>query len=99
MKNIESEKTLERLLKSMVASELKGECLKMLSTHVTGLPDRICLIPGGKVFFAEIKTTDKKPKKIQLWMHRKIRDLGFRVEVIETSEQIRNIIKEYSDGM
>ena len=94
-KNIESEKDLERLLKNTIVSELKGKCLKLLSTHITGLPDRICLIPGGRIFFAEIKTTAKKPTKIQLWMHREIRDLGFRVEVIETSEQIKNIIRDY----
>lgn len=95
MSNIESEKTLERLLKKCVEKELKGYCLKLLSVHITGLPDRICLIPGGKVFFAEIKTTKQKPRKIQLVIHRKLRDLGFRVEVIETSEQIKNIIRDY----
>lgn len=29
-------------------------------------------------------------------MHNKIRKLGFRVEIIETTEQIKNIIKDYA---
>jgi len=95
---IENEKTLERLLRNSVKKELKGLSLKLLSDYITGLPDRICLIPGGKIFFAEIKTTKKKPTKIQLYMHRVIRELGFRVEILETSEQIKELIREYKNG-
>lgn len=95
MKNIESEKKLERSLKNSVEIELKGMCLKLLSAHITGLPDRLCLFPGGRILFVELKTTNQKPRKIQLFMHRKIRALGFRVEVVDTSEQIESIIREY----
>lgn len=94
MKKSESEKTLERLLKTSVENKLNGWCLKLLSAHISGLPDRICLIPGGKLFFAEIKTTDKKPRKIQLVVHEKIRKLGFDVHVIDSSEQIKNILEK-----
>ena len=97
MKNIESEKTLERSLKNSVEVKLKGWCLKLLSTHITGLPDRICLLPGGRILFVELKAPGKKPRKIQLFMHRKIRALGFRVEVVDTPEQIKKIIKEYEE--
>lgn len=93
---MESEKVLERSLKRHVEQELGGFCLKLLSQHITGLPDRLCLIPGGRLFFAEIKTTKKKPKKIQEFIHRKIRALGFRVEVVESTEQIKKIIKDYA---
>ena len=95
MKNIESEKTLERSLRNSVEVKLQGWCLKLLSSHITGLPDRLCLFPGGRILFVELKTTDKKPRKIQLFMHRKIRALGFRVEVVDTSEQIERLIREY----
>lgn len=97
MKNIESEKTLERSLKNSVEVKLKGWCLKLLSAHITGLPDRLCLFPGGRILFVELKTTGKRPRKIQLFMHRKIRALGFRVEVVDTPEQIKKIIEEYEE--
>ena len=60
MKEIESEKQLERLLKSTVELTMHGLCLKLLSQHMIGLPDRLCLLPKGKAFFVEVKTTGKK---------------------------------------
>ncbi len=84
---IESEKVLERKLNKTVKG-LGGWGIKMLSIHINGLPDRFYLMPGGKVFFAEIKTTKKKPKKIQLLVHKKIADLGFKVLIIQSSEDI-----------
>ena len=95
MKSIESEKKLEHSLKNSVEVKLKGLCLKLLSAHITGLPDRLCLFPGGRILFVELKTTDKKPRKIQTFVHNKLRGLGFRVEVVDTSEQIESIIREY----
>ena len=95
MKNIESEKKLERSLKNSVEVKLKGVCLKLLSAHITGLPDRLCLFPGGKILFVELKTTNQKPRRIQLFIHNKLRSLGFRVEVVDTSEQIERLIREY----
>lgn len=89
--NIESEKLLERKLKAKVEG-VGGFCIKMVTLHIIGLPDRICLLPGGRVVFAEIKTTKDKPKKIQLLWHKKLREIGFRVEVIDQSHQIESII-------
>jgi len=91
---IEKEKILEKKL-SMEIEKLGGWSLKLLSTHVTGLPDRMCLLPGGRVFFAEVKTTKEKPKRIQIWVHNKIRALGFRVEIIDQSEKIKELISDY----
>lgn len=44
------------------------------------------LCKGGYVGFAEIKTTGKKPTKIQLYVHDKLKDLGFVVFVIDDIE-------------
>lgn len=94
MKKIESEKLLERKLSKRV-KEVGGMSLKLLSAHMAGLPDRMCLIPFARIFFAEIKTTREKPRKIQLYVHKKLRNLGFEVYVIDTSEQIEEIISNY----
>ena len=92
---IESEKALELLLKYIIEKKLGGQCLKLLSTFTAGLPDRLCLLPGGRLFFVELKTTKEKPRKIQLFMHKKLSKLGFKVWVIETSEQIHNLHRDY----
>ena len=89
-----SEKALERKLKDVVRFN-KGLYLKLLPFQFNGLPDRLCLLPGGIIFFAEIKTTKKKPGKLQAYIHRRIRTLGFKVFVIDTVEQIKEIAKLY----
>lgn len=86
----ESEKTLEKKVAAKIES-LGGWSIKMLSTYVTGLPDRLCLLPGGKVLFVEVKTTGKKPTKIQERVHDRIRKLGFKVLVIDNSLGIESI--------
>lgn len=95
MKKIESEKQLELSLKSTVESTMKGFCLKLLSQNIIGLPDRLCLLPGGRVFFVEVKTTGKKPRKIQQYIHEKLRSLGFRVYVLDSSRGINTILRDY----
>ena len=91
---IESEKVLEKYLVSEVKS-LGGWAVKLLSGLVTGLPDRLCLIPGGVVAFVEVKTTGKKATPRQLIVHKKLMQLGFRVEVLDSKEGINNFINSY----
>jgi hypothetical protein len=91
---LESEKKLERKLRDSIKA-IGGLCLKLLPFEFSGLPDRICLLRGGIVVFAEIKTTGKTPSKIQIHVHKKLKKLGFRVEVIDTSEKITALIKDY----
>ena len=54
----------------------------------------MCLFPGGIIIFVELKTTGEKPRKIQLAVHKKLRELGFRVEVIDTIEDVENLVFE-----
>lgn len=96
MRKIESEKLLEKKLRVAI-EKLGGYALKLLALHVVGIPDRICLLPGGRVFFAEVKTTGKKPEKIQLIWHEKLRKIGFEVYVVDSSDQIKEIIEKYED--
>jgi len=49
-------------------------------------------LPGGRLFFIELKTTKQKPRKIQLYVHKKLIDLGFKVYIVDTSLQIKNIL-------
>lgn len=97
MKEIESEKTLERMLKNLVENTMKGLCVKLLSQHMIGLPDRLCLLPGGRVFFVEVKTTGKKPRKIQEFVHRKLEALGFKVYVLDSSPVLNTIREKYAE--
>ena len=90
-KKIESEKVIERKLVEL-CKEKNGMCIKLLSNHILGLPDRLCLFQKAQVVFVELKTTGQKPKKIQLFIHKQLKALGFRVEVIDTIEGVNNFI-------
>ena len=86
MKEIISEKDLERTFSEKLNRTKKVWVIKLLSTFIKGLPDRMILCQGGYVGFAEIKTTGKKPTKIQSHIHEKLRALGFTVFVIDDLE-------------
>lgn len=93
MKQIDSEKVIERKLVELVKIN-GGMCIKLLCDQLTGLPDRMCLFPGHKIVFVELKTTGRKPRRIQGFMHNKLRALGFRVEVIDTVESVINFVDD-----
>ena len=88
---VESEKVIERKLVEAVKAN-GGMCIKLLCDNLLGLPDRMVLMPHSKIAFAELKTTGQKPRRIQVFMHNKLRNLGFRVEVIDTIEGVNNFI-------
>ena len=90
---VDSEKVVERKLVELVKIN-GGICIKLLCDQLIGLPDRMCLFPGHKIVFVELKTTGRKPKRIQAYMHNKLRALGFRVEVIDTVESVINFVDD-----
>lgn len=92
MKQIDSEKLVERKLVELVKIN-NGMCIKLLCDQLIGLPDRLCLFPNHKMAFVETKTTGQKPRRIQAYMHKKLRALGFRVEVIDSVEGVINFIE------
>jgi hypothetical protein len=58
------------------------------------MPDRLVLLPGGRVAFVEVKAPGEQPRPLQLARHRLLRRLGFKVYVLDGEEQIQQIIKE-----
>lgn len=97
MKDIISEKDLERTFSEKLNRTKKVWVIKLLSAFIKGLPDRMILCQGGYVGFAEIKTTGKKPTKIQTYIHEKLRALGFKVFIIDDLESRDNAITFFLD--
>ena len=58
------------------------------------MPDRLVLLPGGHIGFVEVKAPGEKPRPLQLSRHRRLRQLGFRVYVLDDEKQIGGIIDE-----
>ena len=93
MKPKESEKTLEaRLVREIEARG--GMALKYTSQFHRGIPDRIILMPMGRIAFVEVKAPGESPRKLQLARHRFLRLLGFKTFVLDNPEQIGGILDE-----
>lgn len=87
----ELEREIEKKLVKMVERH-GGLCLKWVCPGWSGVPDRIILLPGGRVIFAETKRPKGgKVEKLQLWWHRKLLDLGFLAVVVWNAEHVNNL--------
>ena len=73
---------------------LGGMCLKFVSPGMSGVPDRLVLLPGGKAAFVELKAPGKKPRPLQLYCHDRLRALGFRVYVLDRPSGIPELITD-----
>ena len=91
MREKEIEAQLVRAVKRM-----GGVCPKWVSPGLDGLPDRIILLPGGRIAFAELKAPGKKPRPLQEARIRQLRGLGFQVYIIDRPEQIGGVLNEVS---
>ena len=91
--NIKREKVTE--LKLVREVKLRGGvCPKFTSPGYDGMPDRIVLLPEGRMAFVEVKAYGEKPRPLQLARHRLLRSLGFKVYVLDDPEQIGGILDE-----
>lgn len=61
-----------------------GLALKYANANQTGYPDRLVLLPGGRLVFVEVKTKGRKPTTLQSLRHDQLRGLGFPVFVIDS---------------
>ena len=75
-----------------------GWCPKFISPGTNGMPDRIVLMPQGKMGFVEVKAPGKKPRVLQVKRHEKLRELGFRVFVLDALEDIPGLLQTIAEG-
>ena len=75
-----TEKQVEQLLKRRIEKEIPGaRCMKWVCPGHNGVPDRIILLPGGRAVFVETKRPGEHPRQTQLFMHERLRRMGFAV--------------------
>ncbi len=87
------EKSIEKKL--VLAVKAKGGMApKFISPGLDGMPDRIILLPGGRMAFVEVKAPGKVPRPLQMAIHNILRILGFNVYVLDNIEQIGEILDE-----
>lgn len=87
------EKKLEQFCIRTVEN-LGGYAFKLSVPGVAGLPDRLILLPGGKIGFLELKTLKKKPTALQSSWLKSLTLLGFKSKYADSKLKIKNFILE-----
>jgi len=90
---IKLEKMREKIIETKLANKIKklgGWALKFYCLSFTGMPDRIVLMPGARIFFVELKAPGKSVKKgsRQDIVQRQLREWGFDVWVVNNMEAL-----------
>ena len=86
----------ERDIERRFAAAVKkhgGLCPKFVSPGTDGVPDRIVLMPGGRLAFVEIKAPGKALRPLQVRRKGQLESLGFRVYVLDDPGQIEEILQ------
>jgi streptogramin lyase len=85
------ESALEEKLRKKVKG-LGGWAVKLGVTYLTGIPDRLVLMPGGRIWFVEMKSEKGRLSPKQKWWKAKLTELGFEVWTVSDNEQLANFI-------
>lgn len=91
------EKQIEQKLTEEVRKS-GGLALKFISPGRNGMPDRLVLMPEGRMAFVELKAPGQKPRKLQLRWHARLRTLGFPVYVLDDPEEIPALVEKIRGG-
>ena len=70
------------------AKEAGGVAWKWVSPGETGVPDRIVILPGGRVVFVECKSPSGRLSVKQQWLHGVLLGLGVEVRVVDSREGV-----------
>lgn len=92
-----SEKAIEAYLVSR-CKESKLACLKYSNQGVIGYPDRLVLLPGGKVVWVELKSKGAHASAIQIIRHRQLEGLGHKVRIIDSRLGVDLLMFDIANG-
>ena len=91
------EKVHERRLVDGV-KKLGGMCLKFVSPGTPGVPDRLIIMPPGRIVFVEMKTETGRLSKIQRYVVGEMQKRGADVRVIKGRDETDALLRELAGG-
>ena len=88
-----NEARIEKRLKCET-EKIGGKAYKFVSPGMSGAPDRVVLLPGGRMYFVELKAPGKTPGPLQLYRSKELKKLGFEIRCIDTIQKVKEFIEE-----
>lgn len=85
------EKEIEAVLRK-AARKRNGVAFKFVSPGLSGVPDRVVLLPIGKIGFIELKAPGKKLRKLQEKRKSQLEALGFLVFCLDSKEEVEVVL-------
>ena len=76
----------QKLVKAVKAAG--GIAPKFVSPGYDGMPDRLVILPGGRIAFVEVKAPGKRPRPLQVSRHKMLKRLGCMVFVLDDVSEI-----------
>lgn len=76
------------------AKKRNGVALKFVSPGLSGVPDRLVLLPDGKIGFIELKSPGKKMRLLQEKRKSQLERLGFLVFCLDSKEKVEVMLDE-----
>lgn len=87
------ESVIEARLRDGVKA-MGGICWKFVSPGTTGVPDRIIILPGGRIIFAELKADAGRTSDIQQYRINELRRIGADVRILKGLSQVKAFLEE-----
>lgn len=88
------EKDIEKLFRDEI-KKAGGKAYKFTSPGNDGVPDRIVMLPDGRIVFVELKTDTGRLSKLQELQCRQIAELGQMVRVLHGLAEVRDFFLEF----
>lgn len=92
------ERDIEQWLRRQIES-MGGLAFKFSSPGNDGVPDRLAVLPGGIIYFIELKTDRGRLMPIQRWQQDRLDALGCQVRTIRGMDEAAEFIEEVRDAI
>lgn len=74
------------------AKKRNGMAIKFVSPGLSGVPDRLVLLPMGRIGFIEFKAPGKKLRMLQEKRKSQLEALGFLVFCLDSKEEVEVVL-------
>ena len=88
------ESTLEKAL-VVAVKKAGGLCIKLPASSYRGIPDRLVLLPGSRIFFVELKAEDGRLSIHQSRFQNILQTLGFNSYIIQGKPSLMEFIENH----